>query len=267
MSAEDFYIGAKFAVPSILILLYLLVLVHVVCGSKYRFVIWISFALFISAVSNFLFTLFTQLTHHHPNFPIFLVYTAYFLGSSTFNSAHWVFAYKYFETSIQVRHLFNQSKIPETQLKLMKYMFWILLALNILVPLGYAIAGEYYHLHAPNGVKIVYTLFLVSGLCQLISGIVLTFAIFSIRNFLVNSGYKHRVNYKNFTIHAVCFALYIISLLIYYIGFGLLASTDATNVPQKLLYILFFVYYAFAFVEQVILVVIFMKFGEKTPQA
>lgn len=55
------------------------------------------------------------------------------------------------------------------------------------------------------------------------------------------------------------------SLLIYYIGFGLLANTDATNKPQTLLYILFFVYYTFAFLEQVILVVIFMKFGAKTP--
>jgi len=100
MSAEDFYIGVKFAIPSILILLYLLVFFRVVFGSKYTFVIWLSFVLFISAVSNLLFTLFTQLTHLHTNFPIFLVYTAYFLGSSTFNSVHWVFAYKYFEISI-----------------------------------------------------------------------------------------------------------------------------------------------------------------------
>lgn len=47
----------------------------------------------------------------------------------------------------------------------MKIMFWILLALNILIPLGYGIAGEYYHFHAPNGVKTVYILFLVSGVC------------------------------------------------------------------------------------------------------
>lgn len=189
MSTEDLYIGVKFAIPSILILLYLLVFVRVFFGSKYTFVIWLSFVLFISAVSNLLFTVFTQLTHRHPNFPIFLVYTAYFLGSSTFNCAHWVFAYKYFEISVQVRHLFNQSKIPDYNLKLMKSMFWILLALNILVPLGYGIAGFYYHLHAPKGVQTVYTLFLVSGLCQLISGVVLTIAIFSIRSFLVSSGY------------------------------------------------------------------------------
>ena len=89
----------------------------------------------------------------------------------------------------------------------------------------------------------------------------LTLAVCKIRSFLVDQGYGHRVNYKNFVLHALFFCLLILSLLVFYVGFALTAPTDATNTNPAILVALNTVYVVLQFVDQVLLIVIFLRFS------
>jgi len=134
-------------------------------------------------------------------------------------------------------------------------------AINVIAPLGCAIAGYCYHEFQGNWYKVVYACFMVSGVAQMVTAIVLTLAVCKIRNFLVDSGYGHRVNYRNFVLHALFFCLLILSLLVFYVSFALDAPTNATDVNPSFLVVLNTIYVVFQFVDQILLIVIFQRFA------
>lgn len=127
-----------------------------------------------------------------------------------------------------------------------------MVSINILACLGCAISGYCYHEFSDDWgdwYKVVYSCFMISGVAQLVTAIVLTIAVCKIRSFLVESGYGHRVNYRNFVLHALFFCVLILSLLLFYIGFALSAPTNSTSSSPTILLVLNMVYIICQFVD------------------
>ena len=105
-------------------------------------------------------------------------------------------------------------------------------------------------------------LFVANGVVQVTSGIFLTTAVIKIRHFLKENGFSNKLNYRNFALHALCFGFYMLSLFTFYVGFRYVLPTSTTDGSSTWLSVLFFLYIITAFIEQLLLTVIFMQFAD-----
>lgn len=101
---------------------------------------------------------------------------------------------------------------------------------------------------------------------QVTSGVFLTIAVIKIRNFLKANGFNNRLNSRNFALHALCFGFYLCSIFTFYVGFRYVYPTSTTDGSSTWLAVLFFLYIITAFIEQMLLIVIFMQFANLKKQ-
>lgn len=171
--------------------MYIAVLVKVHRGSQFRFVTVISGLMLVSNLTGILvvITNFEILGAYDPNKTsysagvfIWIVVQAItmFLRDSTFNVAHWEFAFKYFKISIEVPQLLKGGTADDSNDKFFKFTYYSLLVLNVLVALLSSVAIALYNFAVFKLRDISQTItaltqafkFSVGG-SQLISGIVL----------------------------------------------------------------------------------------------
>jgi hypothetical protein len=98
-----------------LAILYAYVIYKVLRGSKFTLIIKLTAALLVGAISTLLYT-FYEVTYNesqnNETLAIYPFYVFFFVSESTFNGAHWTFAYKYFEASVQIKYIKNEQKLP-----------------------------------------------------------------------------------------------------------------------------------------------------------
>ena len=87
-------------------------------GSKFTLIIKLTVALLVGAISTLLYTLYAMVYNENqtdPTLQIYPFYVLFFFSESTFNGAHWTFAYKYFEASVQIKYIKNEQKLPQSR--------------------------------------------------------------------------------------------------------------------------------------------------------
>ena len=169
---------------------------------------------------------------------------------------------QYFDSSIKLEHVFNRTKMPALTQCMLDFFNWLMVIINIIASLGCAVFGFCYHEFVGDWYRAIYACFMISGVAMLITAIVLVLAVCKIRSFLVDSGYGHRVNYRNFMLHALFFCMLILSLLFFYFGFALSAPTNGSSSSPTLLIVLNSIYILCQFLDQILLIVIFQRFTE-----
>jgi hypothetical protein len=71
--------------------------------------------LLVGAISTLFYTFYEVIYNESQNnetLAIYPFYVFFFVSESTFNGAHWTFAYKYFEASVQIKYIKNEQKLP-----------------------------------------------------------------------------------------------------------------------------------------------------------
>ena len=145
---------------------------------------------------------------------------------------------------------------------MLDFFNWLMVIINIIASLGCAVFGFCYHEFVGDWYREIYACFMISGVAMLITAIVLVLAVCKIRSFLVDSGYGHRVNYRNFVLHALFFCMLILSLFFFYVVFALSAPTNGSSSSPTLLIVLNSIYILCQFFDQILLIVIFQRFTE-----
>jgi hypothetical protein len=130
----------------VLAFMYFAVLIKVHRGSKFRFVYVISSLMLVSNLTGILVegTNYEILGEYAPDKTsysagvfVWIIMQAIFsfLRDSTFNVAHWEFAFKYFKISIEVPQLLNGVSPDDSNDRFFKVTYYSLLVINILVAL------------------------------------------------------------------------------------------------------------------------------------
>ena len=155
---------------------------------------------------------------------IFLAFGA-FIFDACFNCAHWLFAFDYLETSRLMPFVFQQKQISEKIVTYNTFLFRILLALNIFIPFleGITVYFDNKAEEDYNGKGKIYQIWNIldvtcadfSAFLQINSGLILIYAVYKIRKFLINEGKPEVINTKILVIHSIAFRLYMISSLIW----------------------------------------------------
>lgn len=143
-----------------------------------------------------------------------------------YNVAHWEFAYKYFVISHEVPLLLKGQTQTEFRIKCNKILYISLMAFNILVAV---ISGSDYIQYnilvykklgnlVPSKKEIYWSeaFHFSIGIAQLISGVILLFALVVIAVALKRSNTGDQVNQMMMLIHALAFILYLVVVVVYF---------------------------------------------------
>lgn len=147
-----------------------------------------------------------------------------------FNASHWMFAYQYLLSAVEMDYVFQRDEMPTENKKRWNQIYWAVMILNIVDIFAYDGILLYVNIteiHCacdPLGSSVLlFWAYTVSrymvGLLQIVSGIILLVAVYKVRSFLVKVGMANQVNYTSMTIHAVSFGLYNVSVVVFYYAF------------------------------------------------
>ena len=128
----------------VLAMMYLTILFKVHNGSKFKFVTIISALMLVSNLTGIfvVYTNYVILGQYEPDktsYPksvfvwVVLQAISAFLRDSSFNVAHWEFAFKYFKISIEVPHLLKGETPDGSNETFFKITYYGLLVINVLV--------------------------------------------------------------------------------------------------------------------------------------
>lgn len=56
-----------------------------------------------------------------------------------FNVSHWVFGFWYFNSAIEMPYIFENESTPYGKEMCLKIVYWVLLVMNVITPIGYNI--------------------------------------------------------------------------------------------------------------------------------
>lgn len=191
-----------------------------------------------------------------------------------------MFSYEYYMSAAMMPYIYKQEKMPADKLKRRELTNQIVLALNIVFSLTYPIINYYDNLRTfngqPNPIKesnFWGDMFLLNrysvGLLQLVSGVLLLYAVVMIRSFIVEKGMAGQINFTQMTIHAGSFLLYNFSIVFFYGSYLFYFERKKTateeEIPQltRTLFISWIVVCYTNFVAQICLVWIFLQFRER----
>lgn len=166
------------------------------------------------------------------------------LRDGFFNVSHWVFAFQYFNSAATMPFIYDQAEQPESQVKRLKLLNTLMLAINIFVPIVYSLVLIYINIvEVRDGASPISTSVLVFwtytvshdmvGVLQLVSGIFLLVAVFKIRSFLLGAGMRTQVDYKTMTVHAASFILYSLTIILLYAIYFVYTSMPDDIILQK----------------------------------
>lgn len=144
-------------------------------------------------------------------------------------------------------------------------MYW----LNVFFPILSGVVDICFYYSAVNNAGDPSTLWIIAfavfvdivGILQLLSGVILTKAVFSIRRFLIDNDHSDMINLKQMLIHSGAFLLYIVAEIAYYGTWTMRVNRNST--------LLFYAqlgttaYITFNFASQVLLIIIFWDLGDK----
>lgn len=152
-----------------------------------------------------------------------------------------------------------------------KWTYRIILALNWLCPTASGVAAYllrtaiFIDKEKPSVLlslfnSIVYD---ASGVLQIISGVILVRAIFSIKNFVKDRKAERFINTRMLVMHSYSFILYLVTTCIFYASFTLYAFDPSNSNIFLIFNICAIVWMCGSYVSEIILVIIFYDQGTK----
>ena len=160
-----------------------------------------------------------------------------FIRDGLFNVSHWIFSFQYYSTAYGMHYFLSKNEMSEYTVKFNKALQITMIILNTLVPLVYSIClfeykkTIYQKYEIPNvwSLPFIITKYSVEAF-QIISGIFLGYAIFKIRQLLVQYGELDVIKIKVLIVHSLSFSLYILSIIVFSVfSFILLLKENPTN--------------------------------------
>jgi len=102
------------------------------------------------------------------------------------------------------------------------------------------------------------------GFCQIVSGLVLVTGVVKIRNFFKKQGAENFINTPMLMRHAASFGLYLVTTVVFFISFSLMALSPYDLFFWNLLNLVAIFYYVGQLISEILLVQIFYDLGKKT---
>lgn len=252
----------------VLVCLYILVLIRVHNGSRFRFVTVVSALMLASNASCIVVELANEkvMSTYSPEkttYPKSIFYWVVLQGvcaairDACFNVAHWEFAYKYLRISYEVPILLK-GETPD-EMPCFSWVYFLLHAFNILVAV---LSGTSFILYnfavfevrdISSAQIIMADVFHMSiGLAQLISGLVLLYALIVIARELRKSQTGDEINQAMMLVHATAFTMYNAVIIVqqaYYLRFLLTNNNTVNTKTLNQMYIAWIVCEGFNFLS------------------
>jgi len=132
------YYRTTFYTSMILIVALIVCAIKVIRGTRHCFLITLIALLVGYNVSDFLANTFARVwigdpTKKVPN--LYFQSLFVFFRDSTFNLVHWIFSFKYWVIAFELDLMITNSKISEFTVKAIKYLNYLVIFLDILMPL------------------------------------------------------------------------------------------------------------------------------------
>jgi hypothetical protein len=145
-----------------------------------------------------------------------------FLESGFFCISHYLLAVKY-QTMSQTVMLVIDGQARKKETTWDKVIFWLILSLNVMLPLYRALVAIEYRLKLLNGESIQDWVYISSnisiagvGLLQVLSGTILIISVVKIHRFFVKKQAADFINTRMLLRHAASFGIYTLSMALYY---------------------------------------------------
>lgn len=212
------------------------VLVKVIRGSRYKFVIRLLVIMIcgtvgnlINCYANYLYFLKDIEENGKPEMStIWLVVVTQCIMNESLGSSHWIFAMQYFRIGRFLPQILKGEPIPEKTERRLKCLFWSILSIMVFLPLLKAVSlyeinfDEYYYQNSDPGAWSFLAIalsFMVTTM-QIISGCLLIYGVNKIRKYYRNNEKSNLLDTKTLTLHASTFGLYLVSLVILVMSFS-----------------------------------------------
>ena len=223
---------------STLIICCIATIVRIYCGARYWANINLTILLIGTSIGGgsaaYFLAKIRVFQHYEGNILWFAITFAF--RDLTFNISHQILAWRYHVIARDTIKLLKREEQTVEQLKRDTWVYWILMALNILFPIlvvpSTILLYDSIYIDGVKATPGVVWFFNISnngvGVMQVISGFYLIGSITKIRSFFTSQKEGERLNNSILALHASAFGLYLVSVIFFYA-----CQTFKASVPQS----------------------------------
>ena len=264
----------------ILIAMFVAVLIRVLLGAKFSFVVIIAILLIVSNVSsiadliaaNNLIKYYFDSNESGWERANWMMGVFSFSRDATFSVANWIFSYEYYRIAKFMPFVVLDREVPASLISRDRLIFWLVLGLNILAPLATSTTGFIANLEGGRTDQSAKNWIIASivtrysvGLMQLVSGVFIGVAIYKIRAFIADGTQSSNLNVLILVLHSITFGLYIVSVVVYYVFYTIyyLHWSDESKATTRRVFAAWIFCTVCEFAAQLCIVIILWLFGKK----